>query len=205
MERTWPHLGARSRHRQRPQLSQRDALALQHLPLADALARAFARRFHPLLEQDDLIQIAREALLRAAARCKADYPPEPYLRRCIQGALQHHLRDGVRLVRVPRRAHERGGWPFRHASLDAMHAREEPLLKHLGEQTNSPPRLDPACWQELQQRLDQLPAHQAAALRLTVLDGRSLRQAAQQLGISFSSVGRHRRQAIETLQQQWVA
>ncbi len=36
-----------------------DALVLEHLPLADAIASAMARRLFPLVERDDLIQVAR--------------------------------------------------------------------------------------------------------------------------------------------------
>ena len=100
----------------RSALRARDALVLQHLPLADAVASAVARRFFPLVEREDLIQVAREALLRSVLRCKAGEPAEPYLRRCISGALQHHLRDRVRLVREPKRVHEAGDCPLGHSS-----------------------------------------------------------------------------------------
>ena len=83
-----------------------DALVLEHLPLADALATAAARRLFPLVEREDLIQVARKALVRSAPRCRGGEPSGPYLRRCITGALQHHLRDRVRLVRIPHRLHE---------------------------------------------------------------------------------------------------
>ena len=92
----------------RSALKARDALVLEHLPLADALASAAARRLFPLVEREDLIQVAREALVRSAPRCRAGEPPAPYLRRCITGALQHHLRDRVRLVRISRREHVSG-------------------------------------------------------------------------------------------------
>ena len=108
-------------------LRARDALVLQHLSLADAVASAVARRFFPLVEREDLIQVAREALLRSVLRCKAGEPAEPYLRRCISGALQHHLRDRVRLVRIPRRLHEQGQCPLGHISLDG-HGDGEPCL-----------------------------------------------------------------------------
>ena len=85
----------------RSALRARDALVLAHLPLADALASAAARRLFPLVEREDLIQVAREALVRSAPRCRAGEPAEPYLRRCISGALQHHLRDRVRLCAFP--------------------------------------------------------------------------------------------------------
>ena len=105
-----PASSLRRRQEQSPALSRsalraRDALVLEHLSLADALASATARRLFPLVEREDLIQVAREALVRSAPRCRAGEPAGPYLRRCIAGALQHHLRDRVRLVRVSRREH----------------------------------------------------------------------------------------------------
>ena len=103
----------------RSALRTRDALVLEHLLLADAVASAVARRFFPLVEREDLIQVAREALLRSVLRCKAGEPAEPYLRRCISGALQHHLRDRVRLVRIPRRLHEQGQCPWVTSALMA--------------------------------------------------------------------------------------
>jgi len=87
----------------RSALRARDALVLEHLSLADAVASAVARRFLPLVEREDLIQVAREALLHSVLRCKAGEPAEPYLRRCIAGALRHHLRDRLRLVRISSR------------------------------------------------------------------------------------------------------
>jgi len=76
----------------RSALKARDALVLEHLPLADAIATATARRLFPLVEREDLIQVAREALVRSAPRCREGEPAGPYLRRCISGALQNHLR-----------------------------------------------------------------------------------------------------------------
>ena len=149
----------------RSALRARDALVLEHLSLADAVASAVARRFFPLVEREDLIKVAREALLRSVLRCKAGEPAEPYLRRCISGALQHHLRDRVRLVRIPRRLHEQGQCPSGHISLDG-------------------PTDDLA----LEQLVDQMPAAQAKALRPTVLEGLSLRAAAEQLENSAMSV-----------------
>ena len=111
----------------RSALKARNALVLEHLPLADAIASATARRLFPLVEREDLLQVAREALVRSAPRCRAGEPAAPYLRSCITGALQHHLRDLVRLVRVPRRLHEQGQCPLGHISLDG-HGDGEPCL-----------------------------------------------------------------------------
>ena len=192
----------------RSALKARDALVLEHLPLAVAarfrgavaIASASARRLFPLVEREDLIQVAREALIRSAPRCKAGEPAEPYLRRCISGALQHHLRDRVRLVRIPRRLHEQGQCPLGHISLDGHGDGEPCLLDQLAapEQEAAGPADDLA----LEQLVDQLPAAQATALRLTVLEGLSLRAAAEQLQISAMSVQRAQKKALEALRQQ---
>ncbi len=195
------------RQQQSPALSRsalqvRDALVLEHLPLADAIASATARRLFPLVEREDLIQVAREALVRSALRCRVGEPAGPYLRRCISGALQHHLRDRVRLVRISRREHEKGTWPLGHSSLDASADGEPCLLDQLAS-----PEPEPASnWAEqqlaLEQLVEQLPAAQATALRLTILEGLSLRAAAERLQISAMSVQRAQKKAIAALRQQ---
>ncbi len=195
------------RQQQSPALSRsalkaRDALVLEHLPLADAIAAATARRLFPLVEREDLIQVAREALVRSAPRCKAGELPVPYLRRCIQGALQHHLRDRVRLVRIPHRLHEQGQCPLGHLSLDATADGEPCLLDQLA--SPEPDRVASGAEQQLalEQLVDQLPAAQATALRLTILEGLSLRAAAERLQISAMSVQRAQKKVLAVLRQQ---
>ncbi len=183
-------------------LRARDALVLEHLPLADAIASAAAQRLFPLVEREDLIQVAREALVRSAPRCRAGEPAEPYLRRCIQGALQHHLRDRVRLVRVPRRLHEQGQCPLGHGSLDASVDGEACLLDQLAAPEAEPAISEAIYGLALEQLVDQLPAAQATALRLTLLEGLSLRQAAERLEISCMSVQRAQKKALAALREQ---
>ncbi|MCS5691768.1 sigma-70 family RNA polymerase sigma factor [Cyanobium sp. FGCU-6] len=185
----------------RSALKARDALVLEHLPLADAIASATARRLFPLVEREDLIQVAREALVRSALRCRAGEPAGSYLRRCITGALQHHLRDRVRLVRVSRREHEKGTWPLGHTSLDAPAAGESSLLEQLAAPVAEPALEASRTGPALEQLVEQLPAAQATALRLTVLEGLSLRAAAVQLQISPMAVS-HREVRLATLQAQ---
>ncbi len=186
----------------RSALRARDALVLEHLPLADSIAAAAARRLFPLVEREDLIQVAREALVRSAPRCRAGEPAAPYLRRCISGALQHHLRDRVRLVRVSRREHEKGTCPLAHFSLDASADGEQSLLDQLA----APESLQAYGLSSeelaLEQLVDQLPARQATALRLTILEGLSLRAAAAQLEISTITVQRAQKKAIAALHLQ---
>jgi RNA polymerase sigma-B factor len=183
-------------------LRARDALVLEHLPLADAIASAIARRLVRLVEREDLIQGALEALVLSAARCRSGEPAAPYLRRCITGALQHHLRDRVRLVRVPRRLHEQGHCPLGHISLDAQADGEPCLLDQLASPEPEPAISEAIHGLALEQLVDQLPAAQATALRLTVLEGLSLRAAAERLEISAMSVMRAQKKAIAALRQQ---
>ena len=81
----------------RSALRARDALVLEHLPLADALASAAAGRLFPPVEREDLIQVAIEALVRCAPHCRAGEPAGPYLRRCIAGAHQCPHRNSIGL------------------------------------------------------------------------------------------------------------
>ena len=126
------------------------------------------------------------------------------MRRCITGALQHHLRDRVRLVRISRREHEKGSCPLGHTSLDAPVAGEHSLLDELAAPA-AEPALDPSITgPALEQLVEQLPAAQATALRLTVLEGLSLRAAAAQLQISPMAVQRAQKKALAALRQQLV-
>ncbi len=203
-------LSSPSRRKQQPPalsrsaLRARDALVLEHLPIADAIASATAQRLFPLVEREDLIQVAREALVRSAPRCRAGEPAGPYLRRCISGALQHHLRDRVRLVRISRREHEKGTWPLGHISLDAPAAGEHSLLDQLAAPAAEPLLEASLAGPALEQLVEQLPAAQATALRLTILEGLSLRAAAAQLHISPMAVQRAQKKAFAALRQQLV-
>ena len=153
------------------------------------------------MEREDLIKVARDALVRSAPRCRAGEQPEPYLRCCITGALQHHLRDRVRLVRVPRRLHEQGQCPLGHLSLDAAAEGEPSMLDQLVAPEAESPLSEAVDGLALEQLVEQLPAAQATALRLTVLEGLSLRQAATRLEISCMSVQRAQKKALAALRQ----
>jgi hypothetical protein len=72
-------LSSNPRRAQARSLRLRQALVLEQLPLADAIASAAARRLFPLVERDDLIQVGREALLLSAPSCRAGEPAAPYL------------------------------------------------------------------------------------------------------------------------------
>jgi RNA polymerase sigma-B factor len=180
----------------------RDALVHAHLPLADRIAARFHRRYADLVELDDLRQEARLELVRSAARAEGPRP-EPYLSRCIAGAMRHYLRDRALLVRLP--AKRRDAAPWQHVSLDVVAPGEEtPKLEQLVAPAQPEERED-ALAPQLEALLAALPEPQTVVLRLTVLEGWSLRLTAQHLGVSPTTVRRARNAALATLRQQlWL-
>ena len=174
--------------------SQADALFQQFLPLADSIARSLAAGSR-VLELDDARQVAQMQLWLSCRQVSDPGSAAGYLRRCIKGALLHHLRDHGRLVRVPRRQHEQGGHPWSHQSLHAPLASGDLWIDQLEapEQEQSPEGAS------VEALLDRLPAAQAAVIRLSVLEGQSLRQIGQQLGMSAMSVQRRRQAGLAAL------
>ncbi len=87
-----------------------DALALQHMDLAEKIAGNFARRtVHP---KEDLLQLAMIGLIKAARRYDPSRGPfRPYGRTYANGEITHFLRDNGFLLKVPptwREIHARG-------------------------------------------------------------------------------------------------
>ncbi len=77
-----------------------ERLIEKHLPLAAALARRYGRRGEPL---DDLVQVARLGLIKAAGRwdpCRGAFTP--YAVPTILGELRRYFRDSMWPVRPPR-------------------------------------------------------------------------------------------------------
>jgi DNA-directed RNA polymerase sigma subunit (sigma70/sigma32) len=98
--------------RQRPARphSAADALALEHMDLAEKIAGNFARRtVHP---KEDLLQLAMIGLIKAARRYDPSRGPfRPYGRTYANGEITHFLRDNGFLLKVPptwRELHARG-------------------------------------------------------------------------------------------------
>jgi DNA-directed RNA polymerase sigma subunit (sigma70/sigma32) len=87
-----------------------DALALEHVDLAEKIAGNFARRtVHP---KEDLLQLAMIGLIKAARRYDPSRGPfRPYGRTYANGEITHFLRDNGFLLKVPptwRELHARG-------------------------------------------------------------------------------------------------
>ena len=181
--------------------STRDRYVHQFLSLADGLALRFQRRYPNLLDLGDAQGVARLELVQACSRVNDPVTAAAYLKRCIHGALQHHLRDRALLVRLP--ASARGEIPWQHQSLDqALPGGNGSWLDVLPAPDQHSKLEAEANDPGLELLIDQLPAAQAAALRLTVLEGLSLRQAAQRLGLGTMTVQRAQKKALAALRDQ---
>jgi len=77
-----------------------DALALEHMDLAEKIAGNFARRtVHP---KEDLLQLAMIGLIKAARRYDPSRGPfRPYGRTYANGEITHFLRDSGFMLKVP--------------------------------------------------------------------------------------------------------
>jgi RNA polymerase sigma factor (sigma-70 family) len=182
--------------------SSRDAVVREFLPLADALARRFQRRFPDLIELNDARQVARYELIRAAACLKPGCcTTAAFLKQRIHGALQLYLRDHGRPVRVSRREHEKGIHPWGHQSLDAVGPDERPQLDTLASPASEEPASSEGLGVSADALLQSLPAREAAILRLRVLEGQSLRAVSRELGISPMTVCRHEKTTLAALRE----
>jgi RNA polymerase sigma factor (sigma-70 family) len=104
-----PHSRPRRQRPVRPHAAA-DALALEHMDLAEKIAGNFARR--TVHSKEDLLQIAMIGLIKAARRYDPSRGPfRPYGRTYANGEITHFLRDNGFLLKVPptwRELHVRG-------------------------------------------------------------------------------------------------
>ncbi len=104
-----PHCRRRRQRPVRPHAAA-DALALEHMDLAEKIAGNFARR--TVHAKEDLLQLAMIGLIKAARRYDPSRGPfRPYGRTYANGEITHFLRDNGFLLKVPptwREIHARG-------------------------------------------------------------------------------------------------
>src|SRR5437588_158653 len=101
-------------------MSEEDGLLQRWEPLA----RYLARRFAGVAELEDLEQIARLALLRAARRFDPAYGTQfqTFAAHIILGDLRHYIRDQAPAIRIPRR-----WWELRPRLVRAREQLEQEL------------------------------------------------------------------------------
>lgn len=102
----------------------RNELVGAHLEIAERCARRYQRRGEPL---DDLVQVARLALVRAVERFDPTRGTrfESFAVPTIVGEIRHHFRDRCWAVSVPRKAKD---------LRTRVHRATEQLSQHLGRQ-----------------------------------------------------------------------
>ncbi len=112
-------------------------MVLDHLPLADAMARKYSRGGHDV---EDMVQVARMALVKAARRFDPAVNPhfDAYARPTISGEIKRYLRDAVWMVQPPRGIQDlHTGISRAHPVLCQSLGREptlDELAGHLGEE-----------------------------------------------------------------------
>ena len=193
----------------------------RHLRLVDPIAGHYARQSG--LDRDDLKQVGRLGLLRAAEGYEQghDKPFEVYARPHIRGAILHYLRDSVGLVRLPRRLQEQAQQRIKNSSavqhpLQVMSAEQELNLQtYRRRQSWEPldesrtagdePGWQPLLMEEQAQRIwtaiNGLAPPEKSALVEVVIEGTSLRGAGAKQGVSAMTMQRRLKRALTQLRQ----
>ncbi|MFM1900947.1 MAG: hypothetical protein RLZZ216_1523 [Cyanobacteriota bacterium] len=200
------------------QQCKRNRRVRQHLDLVLPLARYYVLRTN--VDMDDLIQVGRLGLIRAANLYSESrgVPFSAYARPHIRGSILHYLRDSHGLVRLPRSIQDQASrgrsngvdkpWESassmglsrlphstRWVSLDESNAEhaideKESAMHSLGR------------WErygQLISELKRLPKDEQTCIQAVILQGRSLRQTARTLGVSAMTIHRRVKRGLERL------
>ncbi len=192
-----------------------------HLNLVDPIAGHYAKRSG--LDRDDLKQVGRLGLLRAAEGYQQSQgkPFEVYAKPHIRGAILHYLRDSVGLVRLPRRLQEQAQTTIKNTSaeqhrkqaisaelelnLHAYRRRQtwEPLEEGrvAAEELGWHPLLMKEQAKCIWNASNELKPSEKRALIEVVIEGASLRRAGSKLGVSAMTIQRRLKSALATLRR----
>ena len=186
----------------------------RHLHLARELAVRYSRRTG--YDMDDLRQVGLLGLIKASRsyRPQMKVPFEVYARPHIRGEILHYLRDGVALVRLPRRVEEEA---LRLSRLER--SPQEPREQMILEQYRSKGTwqqldnfVDASCCDQLMnldknesrqnvgRSLRALPVPERLAVEATVLEGLSLRAAGRRFNVSAMTVQRRLKRGLERME-----
>jgi RNA polymerase sigma-B factor len=194
----------------------------RHLNLVDPIAGHYAKRSG--LDRDDLKQVGRLGLLRAAEGYEQgqDKPFEVYARPHIKGAILHYLRDSVGLIRLPRRLQEQAQSSIKNSSSESSKSqgitaeielnvqiyRRRQSWEPLDENrvAANQPEWQPLLMQERAWRvwdaINGLPPTEKRALVEVVIEGASLRGAGKKQGVSAMTMQRRLKRALAQLRQE---
>ena len=186
----------------------------RHLHLARELAVRYSRRTG--YDMDDLRHVGLLGLIKASRsyRPQTKVPFEVYARPHIRGEILHYLRDGVALVRLPRRVEEEA-LRLSRLEISPQEPREQMILEQYRSKGTWQPLdnvVDETFCDELM-NLDQresrhrvrkslkaLPVPERLAVEATVLEGLSLRAAGRRFSVSAMTVQRRLKRGLERME-----
>ena len=194
--------------------SQRPSDPIQlHLGLVQPIARHYARQSGQ--DIDDLIQVGRLGLLKAASGFRSDQGCQfkTYARPHIRGAILHYLRDQSSLVRLPRRVEERVQGLRRGEQLSLTPADDLLLQQYANKHGWTELRdhhIDTSedVLERLSRNLEQqkaltalktLPREERDAVQAVVMRGDSLRRVARQRNVSAMTIQRRVKRGLSRL------
>lgn len=217
---------------QERRLARRNRCVQEHLALVEQLARHYAVRSQEPLQ--DLRQVGALGLIRAAERFRPGecVPFAAFARPHIRGAILHHLRDLVPVIRVSRRLQERRlllerykRWVWQREGREATPLEQRTglgLSERQWLELQALPRLSPLSSSELEHlsvaaechppfedsrrpcaltALAGLSLKERKVIEEVVLQGKSLRAAAEAMGSSATTAHRLLHQGLESLRR----
>ena len=198
-------------------LKRRNRQIQDNLHLVRPIARHYAQQTG--LENDDLLQVGCLGLIKACnlydARRGATFPS--FSKPHIRGAILHFLRDRVGLIRLPRAVEERAMQMMRSSGGSVLSPADALVVDHYRNKQhwvefNDDLRNDTLegiellerseAWSRVKRLFRKLETDDQCALQMVVIDGMSLRQTAQQLGISAMTVQRRVKRGLDSLSRE---
>ena len=156
-----------------------------------------------------------KACNRYDARRGATFPS--FAKPHIRGAILHFLRDRVGLIRLPRAVEERAMQMMRSSGGSVLSPADALVVDHYRNKQhwvefNDDLRNDTLegiellerseAWSRVKRLFRKLETDDQCALQMVVIDGMSLRQTAQQLGISAMTVQRRVKRGLNSLSRE---
>jgi RNA polymerase sigma-B factor len=198
-------------------LKRRNRQIQDNLHLVRPIARHYAQQTG--LENDDLLQVGCLGLIKACnrydARRGATFPS--FAKPHIRGAILHFLRDRVGLIRLPRAVEERAMQMMRSSGGSVLSPADALVVDHYRNKQhwvefNDDLRNDTLegiellerseAWSRVKRLFRKLETDDQCALQMVIIDGMSLRQTAQQLGISAMTVQRRVKRGLNSLSRE---
>jgi RNA polymerase sigma-B factor len=198
-------------------LKRRNRQIQDNLHLVRPIARHYAQQTG--LENDDLLQVGCLGLIKACnrydARRGATFPS--FAKPHIRGAILHFLRDRVGLIRLPRAVEERAMQMMRSSGGSVLSPADALVVDHYRNKQHWVEFNDDLCndtlegiellerseaWSRVKRLFRKLETDDQCALQMVIIDGMSLRQTAQQLGISAMTVQRRVKRGLNSLSRE---